>query len=270
MAYYKKIESVDSLNKNVILGVTAESNTLEFKREINFRKPNIHEEFALDIAQFANIYGGSILIGVDEVYCSNLNKKVASKFIDSDFEEISKFIYDKVLQYLYPNYIDLSVDSIMINDSTTIVAINVNPVVRGLVCYCSKNPPFLMKFPYRTSYGKKYYTPQEVEKRMSNPYRYIELKILKIFEDFKSVKIYPDLIVKNKDSSVKWDIKEYNYLIKSVGESEYTLSLAGIDVNIPFSLTKDVWVTEDDKIGLLLNVKLVLSSNRKFVSFDLS
>lgn len=265
---YRILDEKD-LAKNVELGKTCESEYLEFKREINTRKPDAHIEVALDICQFANMYGGVILVGVEEKYLDEKDKKVASSFLGTDYEEVTKFIYDKALFYIYPSHLDVNVYAIELGNGITIAAINVKPLPFGLACAYDRTPPFKARYPYRTTYGKKYYSPVEVEKLISISQRHIPIKLMEVFPQKSEIKLYPDLKRETKHASVRWESTDLTIILKAIGKSEFTLNIAGIDVNIPYSLTKDIWETEDNKIGIILSTSLVLSANRRNIFFDL-
>ena len=52
-------------------------------------------------------------------------------------------------------------------------------------------------------------------------------------------------------------------------EKELRYNVNGIDINIPFSMTKDVWLTEKARIGILLTTRLIIAADRKEIRFDL-
>ena len=268
MTIYTEIRNRADLDKKITLGESTESEFIEFKREINFQDPKIHNEFALDICQFMNSLGGVILIGAVETLCALQTKKVVSSYVNANFERTSQFIYDKVLSNIHPNPSKLDICSIPINDNVSVIAINIPPVTPGIACVAENRPPYRSKFPYRTGYGKKYFSPSEVEKMLSNSNRHIAINLHKNFPLTKEIRLIPSVEKESVDSNVQWDVSCITCVLKEIMENEYTINVAGVNVNIPFSLTKDVWVTEDDKIGILLSMKLVISSDRKKINFN--
>ncbi len=260
------IDSKSTLNENVTLGFTEENGQLDFKREINTKSDG--SEIALDICQFLNSMGGVILVGVEEKIGQH-NKKVATSFIDTNYEEVARFINDKVLNQIHPKGIKLNLSSIAVNSSVSILAVNIYPIAEGIACVSNNQPPFAMKFPYRTHYGKKYYSPPEASKHMSNSNRSIFIKLVELAEKHNEVRIYPDLSKENASSDLTWESTDNNVVLKNIGDYEYTINTCGIDVNIPFSLTKDVWITEKSEIGILLGMELIVSSDRKEIFFNL-
>lgn len=260
------IRTLGELNSNVTINKTTESLSLEFKKTINIGGRNVDEEVALDICQFANSRGGVILLGVEEKMFEG--KKVAGGYLDTDFELISRFINDKVVPLINPRSVSIDLFSISINENLRIVSINIQPLASGLACVCKNYPPFQQKFPYRTNYGKKYFNPTEVEIKMSDKNRHIEIKISKYLLISSEVKLYPSVKKEDIENNASWDIRDDNTFISSLGESEYTLKISGVAVNIPFSLTRDVWITEHNKIGILLDVQLTIDKSRKNILFD--
>ena len=264
-----KITTKKELEKHVKLGVTAEDEFIEFKREANYSKENANEEMALDICQFSNSLGGVILYGVDEKLDTTSNKKIATGYRNIDFDKISKFINDKVVPIVHPKNIRVSYSHIKIDEQTYIVAVNIDPLSNGLACVHQNKSPFSQKYPYRTSYGKKYLTAVEVEKMMSQNNRHISIKLHELRTKSNEVKLYPSLKKENLGEKSFWDNSDDTIILKGIGNNEYKLNASGIDINIPFSLTKDIWQTEDDKIGIILETKIIISSCRKKIFFDI-
>ena len=263
------VHSKTDLDRIVILGETVESKTIEFKQNLNLPKDNSAEETALDICQFINSAGGVILVGVVEKRNERTGKHVAHSFINVDHNNILQFINDKVLPIIHPRSISIDIASIAVSKEKNITAINVGPLAKGVACVAQNTPPYPGKYPYRTHYGKKYYNPLEVEKIMTNNNRYLFLKPNEMFKHDKEVALYPSISKKEADRNLSWDSKDSTVILKEVNDSEYKLNIAGIDINIPYSITRDAWITEDNKIGILLEIKLVVSSDRRTILFDL-
>ena len=253
-------------------GKTVESIVLDFKREIDLSnskgKSKNSEEFALDICQFSNTWGGVLLIGVVEKYCEAKKAKVAHSIKNVDnYEEISCFINDKVIPVIHPPPLDITIVPIDINDKT-IVAINIPPIERSLSCTYSLLPPFQSKFPYRTHHGKKYFRPADVEKIISMNHKHLVLRLNELTSVTREVTLYPNLI-KEEINKNTWDNQGESVIIEKVANSEYTLNIASLRINIPYSFTNDVWLTESGKIGIFLNIKICQSSDRRELRFDI-
>ena len=272
----KYIRRFNDLSEVVKLDETTESIILDFKRQIDIseisrnEKKKKAEELALDICQFANTWGGVLLIGVAEAKNTITSKKVAKHLIGvENHEEISQFINDSVLPLLYPKNISIEVLCIDTVDFKHLTSINVLPLTDTIGCVCSDAPPYSPKYPYRTHYGKQYLHPLEIEKRMSDSYRFVPIRLHELLSKTREVELYPSVEKYPIDNSKRVDSKTLNVVLKEVSNYEYRLNICGIDINIPFSLTRDVWLTENNKIGILLQTKLCISSDRKSVSFAL-
>jgi hypothetical protein len=261
------INNLCELNNRIRLGETEESLTLEFKREIDVAKDRNSEEIALDICQFLNTKGGVILVGAKEELMNG--KKVITQYLNIDSERVLRFLNDTVITLINPKNITVRPVVIGVNSFTTILAINISPLINGVSCVCKMQPPYSQKYPYRTHYGKKYFTPIEVEQLMSNQFRYISIKLEQLIDKTREVVIYPSITKEEIANASSWDVRDDNILVKSIGQSEYRLNICGIDINVPFSLTNDVWETEDGKIGVYLKISLVVDKQRKKINFTL-
>jgi len=60
---YQPIRSSRDFQNRILLGTTKESVHLDFKAQLNMKEP---VKIAIDIAAFANTFGGTLLIGVSE------------------------------------------------------------------------------------------------------------------------------------------------------------------------------------------------------------
>lgn len=270
------IRNNSELKSVVRLGETAESTVLDFKLAIDIEDKNktdrqrIAKEIALDICQFANTWGGVLLVGVAEEVSEELNIKVAKSFVNvENCENIVAFINDMVLPIIYPSHINISINVINLNSDATLLAINIFPLVTGIACVYLLAPPYTPVYPYRTYYGKKYMKPNEIESRMLSLERKVMLQLSRLQSDGRGMQVYPSIKKEDIGSDVKWDSRGVSVVLKGISENEYAISINGIDVNIPFSLTDDVWRTEKGDIGVLLKVGLIVNQDRTRIIFDL-
>lgn len=254
---------------NITLGITSESEELEFKRFIDFQNKKSAEELALDICQFANSNGGEIFIGVKEIENTQKQLKTAESYVDINIEKTLEFINNKVIQLIHPKTVKFEIKPITIDENTNILSINVRPLASGVACVCNNQEPYYQKFPYRTNYGKKYLNPSDVELRMTNKNRYIRITLEELIEQSKYVTLFPEVKKDEISKDLSWDTKEPISVLKQIRNTEYTVNIAGIDINIPYSLTEDVWITETQTIGILLKVNLTINSDRKKVKFEI-
>lgn len=262
-------DSLD-LEKYIHLGVTTESIYIDFKRSINFsssKKQELAKELALDICQFLNTWGGVLLIGIQEDRNSS-GQKVAKNFIDTNcFDELSQFINDSVLTLIYPKGIDIELVSVRTPSNENIIALNLSPTA-NLAYVCDNFPPYSPQYPYRTHYGKKYFHPLEIEQMMSSLGRSVPIKLENLRRTSNQVTLYPKVKKETLDNNTKWDSQDVTVVLTDISNYEFTLKVGGISINIPFSLVKDIWLTENATIGIILNAQLSISSNRKNINLE--
>lgn len=260
------------LDQYISLGHTEESISIEFKRELptnKFDLGRVAEELALDICQFLNSNGGVIVFGLKEAHDAYQGKRVAKEFCHTDYDKIARLINDKSIPMIHPKPVKVDISSIKVGDDTHLTTINVFPIIDGVACVYATSPPYAAKYPYRTHYGKKYYAPAEVEKLLVSSNRHIPLKLYEAeaTTGSKQVTLYPSVRKDMPSDRTTWENRDATAILKGVYRNEYTLNISGIDINIPFSLTKDVWTTENNYIGILLAMPLAISTDRKHIYF---
>jgi hypothetical protein len=103
---------------------------------------------------------------------------------------------------------------------------------------------------------------------MSTSNRSVPIKLDELLKHSREVTLYPKVQKESLDKPEKWDSLGTNILLKNVSSYEFTLAISGIEINIPFSLAKDIWLTEKNTIGILLNAQLILTSDRKNINME--
>lgn len=231
---------------------TSECIHWDYKQSFN---SNNLEDIAVDLAAFANTFGGSLLVGVAEKLKEG--QKVASGFLPNvDVDFIRKKIHTQVRDLISPN-IDVQVIPITVNGNL-IAAINVEPSV-NLVGVCLNRDRMRYCFPYRTEFGNRFMTYEDVEKRMlDNRSRLMFLKLKKFMVDNNKVVIYPSPI--NNEHS-EWTLE-----LTSETEDVFKLVKNGNkSIILPFSSLSEVW-PGNFCICLRLNVRLYCGHD--FIDFE--
>lgn len=166
----------------VHLGATAEGLYLDFKGKVDLHADKEKIELARDIAQFANSSGGVVLIGVQEKLLSN-GIKVADHVVNIEKPDVLIQQAEQVISnYLVPSTLSRSMEPIVLRDGKAVVAINVQPS-RHLIYVCERvKQQHRIECLVRTSHGKEWMNPDEMERHMMNASRAARLG----FEDARS------------------------------------------------------------------------------------
>jgi predicted HTH transcriptional regulator len=266
--------SKQDISENISLNYTQETLFIEFKKEINLMnrhlKTALAEEFACDICQFANTLGGVILIGVEEGNGNIPGLSVATRFVNVDnIEQIRVFLNDKVRNFYYPSSINFDIVAIEVENDISLLAINIYPLTNNIACMFSPSSSDYLRYPFRTEFGKKYMRPYEVEERMNNRNRSLYLQLSNIWQKDKEVQILSQVIKEEKSATLQWDNRDLNIFISELFDHEFRLKVNDQLINIPYGLLQEVWTTYDGKIGIIINARIVISSDRKKISLSI-
>lgn len=259
------IRSWDDIQRYIKLDETHESIVLDFKEDIPLKNPDSAKETARDIAQFANTWGGCLLVGVEETL-SQQGYKTASKFCGvKDSESLKAFLHTKVVNYLYPSTI--SFKDVIITDKTfpPLFAINVDPIENGLVAVWKRGDSNAIEYLYRTEYGKDYLKPAEVEEKLMDKMRPIILRLNRLFEQCRASGqgSYPLVHLSSPLEGVSQSDYGEVVRLREIRQSEIILAYKESPFSVPFGLIRDVWETIDNKIGLVINATIVVPSASK-------
>jgi len=266
--------SKQDISENISLNYTQETLFIEFKKEINLmnrhQKTALAEEFACDICQFANTLGGVILIGVEEGDGNIPGLSVATRFVNVDnIEQIRVFLNDKVRNFYYPSSVNFDIVAIEIENNISLLAINIYPLANNIACVFSPSGSDYLRYPFRTEFGKKYMRPYEVEERMNNRNRSLYLQLSNIWQKDKEVQILSQVIKEKKSPTLQWDNRDLNIFISELFDHEFRLRVNDQLINIPYGLLQEVWTTYDGKIGIIINARIVISSDRKKINLSI-
>lgn len=250
---YTPFKTAQDFESLIHLGETSESIHWDYKQSFNPKKA---EDLAIDLAAFANTFGGTLLIGVAEK--SDGAKKVASGFVPGiNVEEIRKTVHTHISEIISPK-IDVQVVPIEVSGNL-VVAINVEPSINLVGVRLDKDRQSF-SFPYRTEFGNRFMTFEEVENRMAdNKTRAMYLKLKKYIPSGGKVNVYPAPIANNK---IEW---RFEWIHNS--ENEIRLDQNGYrSIDIPISFIEEVWNGRGG-ICLKLNERLYCGSPN-FIDFE--
>lgn len=250
---YRPFKTAQDFESLIRIGETPEGIHWDYKQMFNLKEP---DNIAIDLAAFANTYGGTLLIGIAEKKINGL--KVASSIVPNvDAEEIKKLVNTRIHEIISPK-INVQVVPMEVSGNP-IAAVNVEPSI-NLVGVCLDRDRRQYSFPYRTEYGNQFMIFEEVEKRMmDNKTRAIYLKLKKYFPADGKVNVYPAPVANNK---VEW---RFEWIHNS--ENEIRLDQNGYrSIDIPISFIEEVWNGRGG-ICIKLNSRLFCASPN-FIDFD--
>ena len=252
---YKPFKTAQDFESRIRLGETPENIYWDYKSVLNSSDPT---NIAIDMAAFANTYGGTILIGLSEKENDELNRlKVAMGFAPkNNAETIKKQICSIASNYIFPQ-IGVKIDPIKISDNL-IVAINIDPSV-NLVGVRTNNERGNFCFPYRTEYGNTFMSFMEVEERMvNNKTRSMFLKLKGLIPEKEKVMIYPVPKCNNRSEwTLEWINDSENEVKLERNESK--------SIIVPISFIEEVW---KGHVGVCIKMNSRLYCGSDFIDFE--
>jgi hypothetical protein len=178
------IQTVEELGAMVQFGTTPESLVLDFKKTIDGwpftkgsdlekLKAGKQQETCRDISQFANTNGGCLLIGVQERLDPVRGLKVADAICPvTDPEGMKQWIEQAIRNYLVPATFSRDI-AIVADPRGTVLAVNVLPSVHLITLWDSQQ--HTIECVRRTSHGKDWINPDELERHVMNGSRATKL-----------------------------------------------------------------------------------------------
>lgn len=274
------IRNPAELDAAVTIGTTTEDIVLDFKRTINgWRVPKgtpahvkaeAQKETCRDLAQFANTYGGCILIGVAERRDPATNLNVADGIQSvADPDAMTHWIEEAVRNYLVPATFSRDI-AIVNHPSGTVLSVNVQPSIHLITLWDSQQ--HTIECVRRTSYGKDWMNPDELERHIMNGSRATKLA----FELALNHATKRDVLVGGgywrfppnpgrSDIYSRWNPKGPTTL-GHVGEYWFELEIpygaGSATVNLPYGVVEHVWVDADGQLNLLLSTRVVVRGDQ--------
>lgn len=252
---YKPFKNAQDFESRIRLGMTPENIYWDYKSVLNSKDPT---NIAVDMAAFANTYGGTLLIGLSEKASEELNGlKVAMEFVPNiDAESIKKQICSIASNHIVPQ-IGVNVIPIKIFDNL-VVAVNIEPSI-DLVCVKTSNERGSFCFPYRTEYGNTFMSFMEVEERMvNNKTRSMFLKLKGLIPEKEKVMIYPVPMCNNcSEWTLEWINDSENEVKLERNESK--------SIIVPISFIEEVW---KGHVGVCIKMNSRLYCGSDFIDFE--
>jgi predicted HTH transcriptional regulator len=133
---YSPIITSADFTQQVHLGRTPETTTLEFKKDLDRwrnrpekERKDAQKEFCRDVSQFANSYGGCLLLGVEEHLVNGQRIAGSVHSLDS-IDDRRGWMEQAVHNYLTPSTTPLFIHGITTADGSLIISVNVPPSER--------------------------------------------------------------------------------------------------------------------------------------------
>ena len=251
------IRSSSDFASAIKIGHTTESLVLDFKETSNPRDPKWQKETCRDIAQFANTWGGCLLIGVAEATAPHTRLKVAGSVrAVPNPEQLRGQIEQAIQNHLVPSTISHDITPVDV-DEGIVLAVNVE-ASRPFV-YVWDRESGTIQCVRRTSHGKAFMNPDEMERHLLNGSRAMRLTLEEVVGMAKSRELDIAGGLRSR-TGTPWPQKEpprlgvlgdiwFEVVVNSSSSNK-------MDVWVPYAVVKAVWPTSSGGIGLLLGAKI--------------
>lgn len=252
----------------VQLGTTTESLFLDFKKAINTKAPDAQQETCRDIAQFANTEGGCLVIGVNEWKDQTTGIKVADSISGlPDPDQMQQWIEQAIRNYLVPATFSHDV-SIIQDPRGTVIAVNIPPSRHLVALWDNRGKRPTIEYVRRTSHGKDWMNPDEVERHLMNGSRAAKLALIAAREQATSEQVEIADGIRQQSSggprAKNWypDPSKLPITISQMREYWFELRMdlppfGVVSVTIPYNLIEEAWVNSSGRVVLLLTVRIV-------------
>lgn len=266
----KFVRSAADLANVVVLEETTESLVLEFKETIDWTVPpgtpnagrvraDRQRELCRDVAQFANSDGGCLLIGVSERTDPKTQLKVATGFSPvADADRLVQWIEQSVRRFLVPATFQRDIVPTTVAGGV-VVAVNVAPSLHTVALWNERSIEYLR----RTSHGKAWMNPDEVERHLVNSTRSAKLGL----EQAKAEAHSSDVVVaggvwirhRGNAHTDRWLPESIR--LGELKEQWFQLRVGSYSAHVPYGVLREAWVGADGRLNLLLSVKLMLEKD---------
>jgi hypothetical protein len=263
------LHSRADFERTIRIGETTESIVLDFKKTLDPRAPDWQKEVCRDIAQFANTWGGCLLVGLSERFDPARNVKVADAAAGvQDADKVRECIETAVQNHVVPSSLAHDVVPIQLAGAT-LVAVNVEPSRRLVYVWDRSSGTF--ECVRRTSHGKAYMNPDETERHMMSSSR---ARMLGLNATLAKATSQPNVRVAGGYYRATRQMRGPPLepwrptglvRIPRVDEDTFELTVpvpTGIQsLYVPYDLLRTSWLDPDGQVVVLLDVRLVLENN---------
>jgi hypothetical protein len=261
------------------LGSTAESLTLEFKRDYperaipkgepgrDAKRREARKETARDIAQFANSSGGCLLIGIDEDVAPATGQSVAGSIAPiRDVEDLRRWVEDAIAQFLVPSTIAVELCRIDLTEGP-ILAANIYPSLHLVTVW--DHQTHTAEYLRRTNRGKAWMNPDEMEIHLMNGSRAARLALCALVERSKTKEavVTDGLWVQHglpPSYPQRWR-SAGPIQFGVMGDDSFALRVPAeahnFVIEIPYGVVLQAWCDGAERINLLMSIRLMLNGS---------
>jgi hypothetical protein len=276
MARY--IRTPEDLDAVVTIGTTPESRALDFKRTIHNwdlprgtdnrdnLKAEAQQETCRDIAQFANTEGGCLLIGVAERLDPATRLKLADAIhAVADPDAMTQWIEEAIRNYLVPATFSREIVPVL-DPRGTVLAVNVPASIHLITLWDSERRT--IECLRRTSHGKDWMNPDELERHIMNGSRATKLAFDHALQETPTRQVrvaggYWTRVGNPPNTELRPWYPDAPVNIVQVGEQWFELQFHGDgrpnrSLILPFGVVEHAWVGADERVNVILSVRVVL------------
>lgn len=277
------IRASTDLARELIIGATPESLRLDFKRTINgWDTPraapnraeiirNAQKELVRDITQFANTDGGCLMIGVQEARDSVTGQNVAKTIVSvTDADNMKAWIETAIRNLCVPA--TFSHETLSLSYGTdTVVVVNVAPS-RALI-YLWDTATHTIEVLRRTSHGKDWMNPDEVERHLMNGSRAARLAVIEARQLATSVEVSVAGGFRHEQTGTERMMSWRPHApatVRAFGEASMELavptsSTSSLVLNIPYGIITEAWADTAGRLCLLLSMVPLVTLDSQIV-----
>ena len=234
---FSPIRTPDEFSAEVRIGSGApacEGLCLEFKSRPGHDEPDANErrlkarELARDVAQFANTDGGVLLYGVSESTDPTTGITTATGIAPvPNATQARDWIERAMSNYLYPAVARPRPSIIDLGSRGRVIAVNIIASAPLIAVWRASEPADGMEFVYRTTTGKEWMTPEDVERRTMETSRAKRLKLrdllARVEDHYKWITLYHF----NGDGQGFMQMWPTRMYVSDLGETELGLTVFG-------------------------------------------
>jgi len=270
------LRTVAEMNLAIKWGNTTESQYLDFKEAVGSEagsknRESQQKEICRDITQFANHLGGCLLIGVSEIETSNKLKVAGAVRHLQNPDSLRSWIEQSLDKYCIPSTFSRDL-TIIEHPEGTVMAVNIQPSRAPVVIWDREQ--HVMQAISRTSHGKTYLNPDELERLRMNGSRAAKISLDDAFSKAANpeVDLVGGVFTYNTNRG-RWETAPINGFIglgsRRDDAFELRIPLSGSSgiptLTVPYGLLRECWVNASNQISMLLHSHVTW--DRKTLSF---